>query len=35
MSERLGPVAFRAGEEHPFLGKEMAEPASSASTPPG
>ncbi len=25
MSERLGPVAFRAGEEHPFLGKEMAE----------
>ena len=26
MSERLGPVAFRAGEEHPFLGKEMAEP---------
>ena len=26
MSERLGPVAFRDGEEHPFLGKEMAEP---------
>ena len=26
MSERLGPVAFRAGEEHPFLGKEMSEP---------
>ncbi len=26
MSERLGPVAFRLGEEHPFLGKEMAEP---------
>jgi cell division protease FtsH len=26
MSERLGPVAFRVGEEHPFLGKEMAEP---------
>ena len=26
MSERLGPIAFRAGEEHPFLGKEMAEP---------
>jgi cell division protease FtsH len=26
MSERLGPVAFRAGEEHPFLGKEMAGP---------
>jgi cell division protease FtsH len=26
MSERLGPVAFRASEEHPFLGKEFAEP---------
>ncbi len=26
MSERLGPVAFRDGEEHPFLGKEMTEP---------
>ena len=26
MSERLGPVAFRNGEEHPFLGKEMTEP---------
>jgi len=26
MSERLGPVAFRANEEHPFLGKEMSEP---------
>lgn len=26
MSTRLGPVAFRAGEEHPFLGKEMAGP---------
>ena len=26
MSEKLGPVAFRDGEEHPFLGKEMAEP---------
>jgi cell division protease FtsH len=26
MSERLGPVAFRHGEEHPFLGREMAEP---------
>jgi cell division protease FtsH len=25
MSERVGPVAFRDGEEHPFLGKEMAE----------
>lgn len=26
MSERLGPVAFRANEHHPFLGKEIAEP---------
>ena len=26
MSDRLGPVAFRGDEEHPFLGKEMAEP---------
>ncbi len=26
MSERLGPVAFRDSEEHPFLGKEIAEP---------
>jgi cell division protease FtsH len=26
MSERLGPMAFRTGEEHPFLGREMAEP---------
>ena len=26
MSERLGPVAFRAEEDHPFLGKEMAGP---------
>ncbi|NQT36820.1 MAG: ATP-dependent metallopeptidase FtsH/Yme1/Tma family protein [Planctomycetes bacterium] len=26
MSERLGPVAYRVGEEHPFLGKEMTEP---------
>jgi cell division protease FtsH len=26
MSERLGPVAFRANEDHPFLGKEMAGP---------
>jgi cell division protease FtsH len=25
MSERLGPVAFRAGEEHIFLGKEIQE----------
>jgi cell division protease FtsH len=26
MSEQLGPVAFRDSEEHPFLGREMAEP---------
>ncbi len=25
MSERIGPVAFRDGEEHPFLGKEIQE----------
>jgi cell division protease FtsH len=23
MSDAVGPVAFRQGEEHPFLGKEM------------
>jgi cell division protease FtsH len=26
MSEKLGPVAFRSSEEHPFLGKEIAGP---------
>jgi cell division protease FtsH len=26
MSETLGPVAFRQGELHPFLGRELAEP---------
>ena len=26
MSERLGPVAYRVGEENPFLGREMSEP---------
>ncbi len=26
MSERLGPVAYRDTEDHPFLGREMAEP---------
>ncbi len=26
MSERLGPVAYRVGEEHVFLGKELHEP---------
>jgi len=26
MSEKLGPVAFRKGEPHPFLGKEMSQP---------
>lgn len=25
MSERIGPVAFRGGEEHPFLGKDILE----------
>jgi cell division protease FtsH len=25
MSERLGPVSYRAGEEHVFLGKEIVE----------
>ncbi|MDR1960260.1 MAG: ATP-dependent zinc metalloprotease FtsH [Planctomycetaceae bacterium] len=25
MSEKLGPVAFRNGESHPFLGREIAE----------
>ncbi len=25
MSEKVGPVAFRQGEEHPFLGKEIHE----------
>ena len=26
MSERLGPVAFRDSEDHPFLGREITEP---------
>src|SRR5262249_37105631 len=26
MSERLGPMSFRIGEEHVFLGKEIQEP---------
>jgi cell division protease FtsH len=26
MSDRLGPMSFRVGEEHVFLGKEIAEP---------
>ncbi len=26
MSQRLGPVAFRVDEEHPFLGKEISAP---------
>ena len=25
MSDRLGPVSYRAGEEHVFLGKDIAE----------
>lgn len=26
MAKNLGPVGYRVGEEHPFLGREMAEP---------
>jgi cell division protease FtsH len=26
MSEKLGPVTFSVGEEHPFLGRELAKP---------
>jgi cell division protease FtsH len=26
MSETLGPVTFRQGEQHPFLGREIAQP---------
>lgn len=26
MSDKIGPVAFKAGEDHPFLGREMAQP---------
>jgi cell division protease FtsH len=26
MSDKLGPVTFRQGEPHPFLGREIAEP---------
>src|SRR5438552_8559213 len=26
MSDRLGPMSFRIGEEHVFLGKEIQEP---------
>lgn len=26
MSEKIGPIAFRRGEEHVFLGREMAQP---------
>jgi cell division protease FtsH len=25
MSDKLGPVAFKKGETHPFLGRELAE----------
>ena len=25
MSDKLGPVTFRQGEEHPFLGRELAQ----------
>ncbi len=34
MSERLGPVAYRDVEDHPFLGARWPSPAASASTPP-
>ena len=33
MSQRLGPVAFRDSEDHPFLGARWPSPAASASTP--
>jgi cell division protease FtsH len=26
MSEKIGPVTFKIGEEHPFLGRELTEP---------
>lgn len=26
MSDKIGPVAYKAGEDHPFLGREMAQP---------
>ena len=26
MSEKLGPVTFRQGEQHPFLGREIVQP---------
>ena len=36
MSDRLGPVSYRIGEEHVFLGKEIARvAATSAKAPPG
>jgi len=28
MSEQMGPLGFRDGEEHPFLGRELTEPRS-------
>ena len=34
MSDRLGPMSFRVGEEHVFLGKEIQEHAISARRPP-
>ncbi len=35
MSERLGPMSFRVGEEHVFLGKEIQEPRDFAETTMG
>src|SRR5690606_29734424 len=26
MSQKLGPVSYQIGEEHPFLGRDIAEP---------
>ena len=34
MSDRLGPVSYRIGEEHVFLGKEIVEPRTSARARP-
>ncbi len=34
MSERLGPVAFRDSEDHPFLGARWPSPAATARAPP-
>jgi cell division protease FtsH len=26
MSEKIGPVTFKQGKSHPFLGRELAQP---------